>query len=152
MKRKFIKWQKGNHGLEFNASEKWINSTTSHVFSFSRMVSNLSVLFILECEEYCLLGYNAMKSIKSQLMFQKNILPPFSGSKNKPSKISACLLPTFMLVSCLAYFSTLKMKAMCSSERLVDFQWTTWRYIPEDSTPHNHCCENLISYIIECVW
>jgi hypothetical protein len=31
---------------------------------------------------------------------------------------------------------------------LVDFQWTTWRYIREDSTLHNHRCENLKSYII----
>jgi hypothetical protein len=30
-----------------------------------------------------------------------------------------------------------------SSEMLVDFQWTTRRYIPEDRTFHNHHCENL---------
>jgi hypothetical protein len=28
----------------------------------------------------------------------------------------------------------------------VDTQQTTWRYIPEDGTLHNHCCENLKSY------
>jgi hypothetical protein len=28
----------------------------------------------------------------------------------------------------------------------VDLQLTIWRYIPEDITVHNHCCENLISY------
>jgi hypothetical protein len=28
----------------------------------------------------------------------------------------------------------------------VDFQRTTWRYIPEDRTLHNHRCENLSSY------
>jgi hypothetical protein len=38
------------------------------------------------------------------------------------------------LTSCSAYSSTLKMEAICSSETLVDFQRTTWRYIPEDST------------------
>jgi hypothetical protein len=27
------------------------------------------------------------------------------------------------------------------------FRETTWRYIPEDSTLHNHYCENLKSYI-----
>jgi hypothetical protein len=32
------------------------------------------------------------------------------------------------------YFSTLKMEAICSSETLVDPQWTTRRYIPEDGT------------------
>jgi hypothetical protein len=41
------------------------------------------------------------------------------------------------------------MEAICSSETSVDFQWTTWRYIPEDSIIHNHRCENLKSYIIE---
>jgi hypothetical protein len=40
------------------------------------------------------------------------------------------------------------MEATCSSETSVDFQRTTRRYIPEDITPHNHCCENLIFYKI----
>jgi hypothetical protein len=42
--------------------------------------------------------------------------------------------------------STLKMEAICSSETSVETQWTTWRHIPEDDTPHNHGCENLKSY------
>jgi hypothetical protein len=54
-------------------------------------------------------------------------------------------LPTFTLVSCSAY-STLKMEAVCFSETLVAFQRTTWRYIAEDSTLHNHRCEDLKSY------
>jgi hypothetical protein len=29
---------------------------------------------------------------------------------------------------------------------VVDFQQTTWHYIPEDRTLHNHCCENLKSH------
>jgi hypothetical protein len=58
-----------------------------------------------------------------------------------------CLPHAFMLISCLAYFSTLKMEAACSSETPVDFQRTTWRYIPEDRTLHNHRCENLKSLI-----
>jgi hypothetical protein len=41
-----------------------------------------------------------------------------------------------MLVSCLAYSSTLKMEATCSSEMSVDFQQTVWRYIPDDRTLH----------------
>jgi hypothetical protein len=57
-----------------------------------------------------------------------------------------CLLPAsrcfkqtllttcFMLVSCVAYSSTLKMEETCSSERALGFQRTTWRYIPEDKT------------------
>jgi hypothetical protein len=42
--------------------------------------------------------------------------------------------PVFTLVSCSAYFSTLKMEEIFFSETSVDFQWTTRRYIPEDRT------------------
>jgi hypothetical protein len=37
------------------------------------------------------------------------------------------------------------MEAIYSSETSFDFQRTTRRYIPEDSTLHNHRCENLKS-------
>jgi hypothetical protein len=47
--------------------------------------------------------------------------------------------------------STLKMEVTCSFETSVDFQRTTRRYIPEDSTLHNHLCENLKSHILK-VW
>jgi hypothetical protein len=39
------------------------------------------------------------------------------------------------------------MEAMCSSETSVNIQRTTRHYIPEDGTLHNHCCENLKSYM-----
>jgi hypothetical protein len=32
------------------------------------------------------------------------------------------------------------------SEKSVDVQWTTRRYIPEDITLHSHRCENFKSY------
>jgi hypothetical protein len=38
------------------------------------------------------------------------------------------------------------MEAICSSETSVDTQPTTWRYITEVDTIHNHRCENLKSY------
>jgi hypothetical protein len=57
---------------------------------------------------------------------------PSSGSKNKPRKKPALLVTCFMLVSFLAYSSTLKIEAACFSETSVDFQRTTRRYIPED--------------------
>jgi hypothetical protein len=57
---------------------------------------------------------------------------------------SACHLLSHWFL--LAYFSTLKMEAICSFEMLVDIQRTTWCYIPEDGTLHNHSCENLRSY------
>jgi hypothetical protein len=43
----------------------------------------------------------------------------------------------FILVSCLTYYSTMKMEDKCSSETSVDFQWTTRRYIPVDRTLHH---------------
>jgi hypothetical protein len=53
----------------------------------------------------------------------------------KEPLIAAC----FMLVSCLAYFLTLKMEATGSSKTSVDFQQTTEHYIPEDITEcHNN--------------
>jgi hypothetical protein len=52
------------------------------------------------------------------------------------------------VVSCSAYSSTLKMEAICSFETSVEFQRTTRRYIPEDSTLHNHRCETLKSYTV----
>jgi hypothetical protein len=41
------------------------------------------------------------------------------------------------------YITTLKMEATCSSETSVDFQRTTERYSPQDTTFHNHRCKNL---------
>jgi hypothetical protein len=57
-----------------------------------------------------------------------------------------CLPPAFTLISCSAYSWTLEMDAICFSKMAVDFQQTTWRYFPENSALHNHCCENLKSY------
>jgi hypothetical protein len=48
-------------------------------------------------------------------------------------RLHPCLPPAFML----AYSSTLKLEAACSSETSVDFQWTIWHYIPEDTTLHD---------------
>jgi hypothetical protein len=43
------------------------------------------------------------------------------------------------------------MERICSSETTVEFQRTTRRYIPEDSTLHNHRCENLKSNIYKFI-
>jgi hypothetical protein len=75
-----------------------------------------------------------MYSVESQPTFRKNV-------SNQASK------PAFSLVSCLAY-STIKMGAICSSKRSVEFQRTTRRYIAEVSALHNYHCENLKPYII----
>jgi hypothetical protein len=47
---------------------------------------------------------------------------------------SNCLLPTFTLVTCLAYYSPLKMEASCSSGTSFDFQQTRRCCIPEGRT------------------
>jgi hypothetical protein len=105
-------------------------------------------------EEYGLLGYIATQSIESQLMLQRNILPPSSGS-NKLSKASvrklvASRVPlAFFLVSCSVY-PILKMEAICSSEMLVHFQQITWLHIPEDSTLQEYVCCSYFPYSIYC--
>jgi hypothetical protein len=73
------------------------------------------------------------------------------GDKNQ-SLGWLCLPPAFMLVPCSAYFSTLKMEAICSSETSVEFQRTTGRYIPENGTLHNYCSDKIKSYINKVAW
>jgi hypothetical protein len=62
--------------------------------------------------------------------------PQSSRFKNKPSKklTEFFLPPASTLAPWLAYFSTLKMEGICSSEMSVDFQQNTCRYMPEDRT------------------
>jgi hypothetical protein len=48
----------------------------------------------------------------------------------------------------LTYFVTLKMEGTCSSEMLVDYQWTARYYNQEDRTLHVYFCENLRAYIL----
>jgi hypothetical protein len=69
-----------------------------------------------------------------------------TGSYTTNQTCFVYLCTAFTLVSWVAYFSTLKMEAKCSSEISVDFQRTTDRHIPEDGTLHNHRCENLKYY------
>jgi hypothetical protein len=54
--------------------------------------------------------------------------PPSSGLKTNFKSDSAAY---FMLVSCFAYSSTLKMEAKFSNEMSAEFQWAMWCYIPE---------------------
>jgi hypothetical protein len=59
--------------------------------------------------------------------------------------------PAFTLFSCLVYSSTLKMEATCSATS-VNFERTARRYIPEDRTLRNYLCEDLKSYIWNCLF
>jgi hypothetical protein len=56
-----------------------------------------------------------------------------------------CLPPAFVLVSCLAYSSTMKMEVTRTSEISFDFPRATQCYIPEDRSFHNRRCGNLNS-------
>jgi hypothetical protein len=38
------------------------------------------------------------------------------------------------------------MEATASSEMWATYHRNTWRYIPEDGSPHNHSCESLKSH------
>jgi hypothetical protein len=53
------------------------------------------------------------------------------------------LVAYFLLVSCMAYTSTLKMEALHSSEMSVNVCRTTQCQIPEASTLHSHPYNNL---------
>jgi hypothetical protein len=67
-----------------------------------------------------------------------------------PSQLLS-LSHAFTLVS-WSTCSTLKMEAIWPSETSVDFQWTTRCYTPECSTFHSHCCDNLKSYTMICMF
>jgi hypothetical protein len=58
------------------------------------------------------------------------------------------LPPTCLLVLAKIISLTVKMEGISSSETSVTSQQTTRRHIPEEPTLHNHCCENLKSYIV----
>jgi hypothetical protein len=55
------------------------------------------------------------------------------------SVVFECLLPAcFLLVSCLTFFLTLKMEAICSSETWLTYPTLHGVNIPEDSPGDNH--------------
>jgi hypothetical protein len=85
---------------------------------------------------------NAVLSVANQLTFRRKKSPPSSES-NKLSKklvVSKDLLQSAaILVSSLAYSSTLKMEAICFPETSADSQRTTWRYTLEGRTLDGFC-------------
>jgi hypothetical protein len=64
-----------------------------------------------------------------ELFYHRSVPDEYEHSS---SKQKTNLPLDFTLVSCLSYSSTLKMEATCYSEKSVDIQQTTRRYIPED--------------------
>jgi hypothetical protein len=71
--------------------------------------------------------YNAVQSVQTQPTFRRNTSPPSSGSKNKTS--SACYLLYAGFLLGLSFSS--ENSGDCSSEKSIDFQRTTRRYISE---------------------
>jgi hypothetical protein len=71
-------------------------------------------------------------------MFRRNISLQSSGSKKKvqqkTSKQACHLLACWFLVELTRVSLTLKIEAICSSEKSADTQRTTWGHIPEDDT------------------
>jgi hypothetical protein len=67
--------------------------------------------------------------------------------RDRPISHTLSVIPALCWFPSLAYFSTLKMEATCSSETSVNFQHISRRYISEDRTLHNHWCGNLNFYL-----
>jgi hypothetical protein len=72
------------------------------------------------------------------------VIPSTYGLKNQNEAGSPAT--GLMLLSWLAYSSTLMMEATCFFIEPVDFQPTTRRYKPGDRIIHNHHSENLKFY------
>jgi hypothetical protein len=62
----------------------------------------------------------------------------------------------FLLLSCMAYPSALKLEAMYSFGMSIDFRRTTGCYVPEYRTLHNNRCDNIkfcfIIYMFSCFY
>jgi hypothetical protein len=103
-------------------------------------------------EKYCILNSDSSMAILPSTVCREQIPVTFyrlnndlnhSGDYASPQQV--LLAPCFTLVSCLVYFSILKMEVMCSSEKSPEFQQTTRPYIPYDRT-HIHHCETFTTY------
>jgi hypothetical protein len=71
----------------------------------------------------------------SQVSYSNSAILDLTFSQWWLTDVSEALFTNCLtLVSCLAYSSTMKMEATCSSEKSVGFQQTTERYIPQDIT------------------
>jgi hypothetical protein len=105
-------------------------------FCFKRVIQLTfsEVLLVLICRVMCSGTWHCVIRFKSSNVLEENVL--LTGS----SKTWQVLYPT-----CLSYCGSIEHEInewMNDEWMSVDFQWTTWRYIPEDRTLHNHCCDN----------
>jgi hypothetical protein len=97
-----------------NKRKRITEITPSGTLALNDILRSKQILY----KELHLLGYEAMRSDVSQPIFQRNILvsPASSWSKIKPSKKQhvASAIACWLLVSCSAFSSTLKIKESCS--------------------------------------
>jgi hypothetical protein len=81
--------------------------------------------------EYCLLGDNAACSRRNSTDVSEERIAFFFGWRvSEVALLTAC----FKLCSCLAYYITLKIEAICHPETSADFQRNTRRYVPKYRT------------------
>jgi hypothetical protein len=120
---------------------------------FDTTVFNLKIAAPLEDQAYKNLNKDPTEAVEQKAVLLKTSF--LSGKvcrQLQPQGLfitSSCYL--LLLVSCLAYSSTLKMEAVCSNEMLGTLL-TTLCYNPQDPTLHSHCHENLKFSIIETVF
>jgi hypothetical protein len=81
-------------------------------------------------------GFEVLTAVvmKSTTFWDITPCRPLKFNRRFKGTYYVCFPPAFTLVSCSAYYSTLKMEAICSSETSVAIQRITRPYIPEDST------------------
>jgi hypothetical protein len=121
------------------------NECTSNKFLVTPFMRLHRAKIDISFTDFLLVG-SALKA--SNVALHKSLENSSLAYKGSVAFEDALLATCFMLVSYLAYSSILKLEAICSSETPIDFQWTTWRYIPEDISLHNHRRKTLKSYII----
>jgi hypothetical protein len=111
-------------GYGFNIS--FLQCVADHML-FSNTKSHIVLIFIAVS-----LGNENALSRFCTLNFIPNMIMHWRFHKPH-ALLAAC----FLLMSLLAYSSTLMMEVTFSNKMLVGFQLTTWLYIAEDRTFHN---------------
>jgi hypothetical protein len=107
-------------------------------------MSTYTYEYISVVAEFYLLGYNALQSIDSQLTYRRNMSPASSEPKNKPRKNPAWKQGASSALHCLFFF--LEDGGDIFLRNVLNFHRTARRYMPQDRSFYNHCCENLKCY------
>jgi hypothetical protein len=84
---------------------------------------------VSSCWLACMIEWTARTHWLSETTEQTNRRQE-QNNQPVPESWLLCLPPAFTLISCLVYSLTMMVEATCFSEMSVDFQWTTWCYIP----------------------